>query len=73
MTIKNIIETYILQTEKSEDFAEWAFGKGFENFEHQKDFLNTWNERHQDKYKLYVDSCPKDDIPFMIELWRKKR
>ncbi len=66
MIVKYIIEHYL--GEKSEEFAEWAFGPDFKTIP-QHDLLIKWNELHGDKLLLDGSGKPEGDIPRMIEIW----
>ncbi len=60
-----------LGNEKSEQFAEWAFGKDFHDM-HLDDFMDSWNALHGDKLMLCGSSKVVDDISKMIEIWESQ-
>ena len=61
----------ILGSEEAEKFAEWAWGKEFRTII-SPDLVKKWNELHGDKFLLDAFGSPKEDIPNMIELWKKE-
>lgn len=71
--IRNIIENILCEKE-AEEFAEWAWGDDFRdlNYKFADDLVHRWNERHlKNGLILSVVNSPYDDIPKMIEIWRK--
>lgn len=67
MHIRSIVEKYIGPKE-AEEFANWAFGEGFEYF-FPLDFLTAWNKNHGEKLTIKEDGDPYMDIPKMINIW----
>lgn len=58
--------------EKIDDFGLWAFGDGYKEFDHSYDFLKAWNQLHGKDLMLEDEGVPGEDIPKMIELWKKE-
>lgn len=70
--IRDVVEYHIDASEKSHDFAEWAFGPAFRVYEN-KEFVDAWNEQHSEL--MIVDMAGKfePDVIKMINLWREHR
>lgn len=56
---------------EEDDFAKWAFGDDYGYFTHGIEFFNAWNELHSEELMLKSDSRISEDIPKMIECWRR--
>jgi hypothetical protein len=67
--IRDLIELYLSEKE-AEEFAEWAFGEDFRRFDINYKAHIRWNLRHRELI-LKESGSPQDDIPKMIELWKK--
>jgi hypothetical protein len=61
---------YLLKGQ-SEEFMIWAFGKVYNEMAYIT-FVNEWNKRHSDEYRLCKYGRPEDELHVMIKLWRKK-
>jgi hypothetical protein len=64
---RDIVESIL--GDKSEEFAEWAFGPNFKSIS-QTEIWKNWNELHGDCLMLCGSGKPSDDIPSMIVVWR---
>ena len=70
MNVNSIIEKFI--KDYAETFCEWAWGPEFKSKNlRSKWSVDTWNERHGDKFRIYRNSEIFKDINKMIELWKK--
>lgn len=58
--------------DRAEEFAEWAFGENY-NITLQSNLFLEWNNRHSHHMVLKGGSRPVDDIPKMIEIWKKEQ
>lgn len=68
---REIIEQHI--GKDAEIFARWAWGENFETMPIYGDApVEIWNKLHGDKLNIDRESRPIDDIPKMIELWKKE-
>ena len=70
MYLRNFIESLLDQNE-AEKFAEFAFGEDFRIINLNSRGYLCWNERHKDKLELQPNGLPSEDIPKMIEIWKK--
>ncbi len=61
----------LIGEENAEEFAKWAFGDGYINFEATYEFQEAWNKLHSDLLILSGGGRPSDDIIDMIHLWQK--
>lgn len=69
--IRDIIEDH-LSIKEAEEFAKWAWGKGFNQIALRSlESINKFNELHGDKLMLKGNGNPEVDIPKMIELWSR--
>lgn len=71
MNIGDIFRIF-LEDEKAQECAKWAFGERCDEFTRTKQFLNAWNQLHGKEVFLNGSGRPFDDIPKMIELWKKE-
>ena len=69
MHIRDLVELFLTR-EDAEIFAKWAWGEEFRSI--ASGWCEIWNKRHGNKIKLLESSRPINDMPKMIELWRKK-
>lgn len=53
-------------------FAQWAFGKDFQELEIGLDFMKHWNNLHREKLKLRPLGNIAEDISKMVELWKER-
>lgn len=67
---RDIVEHYLTE-EEAEHFAEWAIGKDFREKE-RRQWPEFWNVLHGNELKLEESGYPEEDIPKMIELWKKR-
>ena len=67
--LKHLAETLVGE-DKVNDFALWAFGKGYYDWVGMEKFANAWNERHSDLFKIDMSSPIVYDMIKMTELWR---
>lgn len=65
---------YLLQDSEDnpEEFALWAFGENYRVIS-SLEYLNSWNALHGTQYLIKPKSSLSEDLPKMIELWRKER
>lgn len=69
--IKDIIDYYLEDDPIDfEDFIEWAAGKGWRAIA-PSNLWKAWNDLHSDLLELSTEGNPYDDIPKMIDLWKK--
>jgi len=62
----------LIDTEEDRDiFCTWAFGEDYITIEYGADLLYHWNKRHGELYILKICGNIYDDIPIMVDLWRK--
>lgn len=54
-----------------EEFSRWAFGTNFNENSSLLEGMLYWNLYHSDKLKLEPDSVCEEDIPKMVEIWKK--
>lgn len=72
------MQTLVLQfidpndTDKAEEFAEWAFGEDYKEYDRSYDFLKAWNILHGKELMLEGHGVPSEDMPKMIELWKNR-
>lgn len=66
--VKDLI--YHLIGEDAEDFALWAFGPDFKTVM-PIEYLVYWNANHGHKLRLKPEGVMWEDVPLMVELWRK--
>lgn len=69
MLARNIIETY-LSSSVAKQFAEWAIGKHFEDRASYQ-WPALWNDLHGNELILLDVGHPDEDIPKMIQIWKK--
>lgn len=69
---RDIIEK-LIGHQQAEIFAEWAWGENYRSMVFTQNAVAWWNERHGDKLEIHANNRPKDDIPKMIELWKKEK
>lgn len=67
--IPSMIE-YLLG-DKKEDFMVWAFGGIYDEMAYIT-FVNQWNKRHSNDYRLCKYGRAEDELHVMIKLWRRK-
>lgn len=70
MAFKDILEKH-LTSDEIDKFGIWAFGENLHQINGSINFMNAWNELHSEDLLLKYDSKPDDDIPKMIDIWRK--
>lgn len=70
MHVRDHIEMYLCPKD-AEKFARWAFGEHFKNIDLNYMGHIYWNELHGEELHLRGDGNPIEDIPKMIELWKK--
>ncbi|CAB4132271.1 hypothetical protein UFOVP256_10 [uncultured Caudovirales phage] len=68
--LKELVEE-IVGEERACDFAAWAFGEEFYDFDEMMMFADAWNERHSDLYTIDPASPIVYDVIKMTELWRE--
>lgn len=68
MHLRDVVEEHL--GDKSEEFAQWAFGKFYKDFGHPLNFMDSWNDLHGDKMTLELNGFMEIDIPKMIEIWK---
>lgn len=66
---REIVE-YHIEYPESEEFAKWAWGESYKEIVRDQ-LPQYWNEFHGHQLTLFPDGYMWDDIPLMIELWRK--
>lgn len=71
MHISDIVEQYLCK-EEAKSFAEWAFGPEFMDIDSGMKFLYMWNDIHRHDLELVAEGSISEDIPRMIEVWRKR-
>lgn len=64
-----IVESFISYPE-SEEFAKWAWGEKYKELVREQ-LPDQWNHIHGDELILHSAGRICEDIPLMIELWRK--
>ena len=66
---REIVESFIPHPE-SEEFAKWAWGDEYKEIVTEQ-LPEHWNHIHGDELMLHAAGRVWEDIPLMIELWRK--
>ena len=67
--MRDLLERYLEENE-IDDFSMWAFGPDYMNLIGLINFMEKWNERHDNLLTLEETSSPVIDIQKMIDLWR---
>lgn len=73
--IIDIINFYLEDNEGIKEvkkFAKWAWGSEYRKVNVSKNAVLIWNELHGDLLKISPEGNPHEDLPKMIEFWRKK-
>ncbi len=68
--LRDIVGTY-LQKEEIEDFAFWAFGDNYLDFENLIDYIKKWNELHGGIYFIDMSNTISEDLKTMCDLWEE--
>lgn len=67
--LKDLAET-LVGKDKVNDFALWAFGEGYLDWNGMDKFAKAWNKRHKDLFEIDMSSPIVYDMIKMTELWR---
>ena len=60
-----------LHADLIEDFAEWSFGKDFKILPSSEKFMDRWNEKHGDLFRLTGSDRYHSTLPKMIDIWKE--
>jgi len=77
MHIRDLVRYNLIKDDErfdgEEGFARWAWGPRYGKIDFTKEGVSEWNKFHKDIFVLDSSNDPEDDIPVMMELWRKHR
>ncbi len=67
------IITDLIGDEEAEKFAEWAWGKDYQEIVYSEKAVPRWNQLHGDKLEIHENGALVIDIPKMVDLWKNEK